>query len=165
MIFVTVGGTSHSFNRLIQRMDEIASKIDNEVVIQKGWSSYETVKAKCFDFVDFDDAINYFKNADVIVSHASAGPLLYARKYNKPLILVPRRGDLNEHVDNHQMETVHAIKNSSEMIEIVYDVKDLEKAIERAIHKIEQNINYGPSVSLEGLTACISDFINTVNQK
>ena len=164
MIFVTVGSAPHSFKRLIQEMDEIATRINNEVVIQKGLSCSNPVNAKCFDFVDYDDAINYFKDADVIVSHASAGPVLYARKFNKPLILVPRRGDLHEHVDNHQIETAHAIENSSEMIEVVYDVKDLEKAIERAFQKIKQKLNYGPPTSLEGLIACISDFVNKVSQ-
>ena len=62
MIFVTVGSAPHSFKRLIQKMDEIASMIDNEVVIQKGLSSYQPTNTKCFDFVDYDVAMNYFKD-------------------------------------------------------------------------------------------------------
>ena len=165
MIFVTVGSAPHSFKRLIQKMDEIASAIDNEIVIQKGLSPYQPITAKSFDFVDYDVAMNYFKNADIIVSHASAGPILYARKFNKPLIMVPRRGDLHEHVDNHQMETARALGNSSEMIEVVYEINDLEEAIKRAHQKIRQNINYGPPCSIEGLTECIISFIKTVEKK
>lgn len=163
MIFVTVGSAPHSFKRLIKKMDEIASMIDKEVVIQKGLSSYQPTSAKYFDFVDYDVAMNYFKDADVIVSHASAGPILYARKFNNPLIMVPRRGDLHEHVDNHQMETARALGDSSEMIEVVYDVDNLEEAIERAYQKTKENSSFGTPISLDGLTECISSFVNTAN--
>jgi UDP-N-acetylglucosamine transferase subunit ALG13 len=145
-------------------MDEISQRTDNHVVIQTGLSEYHPVNARYFSFVDYDVAMNYFNKADVIVSHASAGPILYARKFNKPLIMVPRRGDLNEHVDNHQMETACALGNSSEMIEVVYEINDLEKAIERAYLKIKKHTSYGPPVSLAALTECISSFINNIEK-
>ncbi len=164
MIFVTIGSAPHDFKRLIKKMDEISAQINVEVVIQTGLSSYQPVHAKSFDFVEYDEVMDYFKDADLIVSHASAGPMLYARKFNKPLIMVPRRGDLNEHVDNHQMETSHALGGSSEMIEVVHDVADLGKAIERAYQKVRRNSNYGPPISLESLTECINSFINDVEK-
>ena len=164
MIFVTIGSAPHDFKRLIKKMDEISAQIDVEVVIQTGLSSYQPVHAKSFDFVEYDEVMDYFKDADMIVSHASAGPMLYARKFNKPLIMVPRRSDLSEHVDDHQMETSHAFEDSSEMIEVVYDVADLEEAIEKAYQKVKQNLNYGPPISLESLTECINSFVNNVKK-
>ena len=165
MIFVTVGSAPQSFRRLIQRMDEIASKIDNEVVIQKGLSSYQPINTKCFDFVDYDDAINYFKNADVIVSHASAGPILYARKFNKPLIIVPRNGHLKEHLDNHQMETAHALEGSSVMIEIVYDTNNLWSAIQRALLKSSGGQKYKEAESLKSLIEFVAKFVEDVEKQ
>jgi UDP-N-acetylglucosamine transferase subunit ALG13 len=164
MIFVTVGSAPHSFKRLIQKMDEIALRCDDEVIIQKGLSSYEPINTKYFDFVEYEVAMNYFRNADLIVSHASAGPILYARKFNKPLIMVPRQGSLHEHVDNHQMETAHALGGSSEMIEVIYDINDLYDAIKRAYQKISRNTSYGPPASINGLIEYINSFINTIEK-
>ena len=164
MIFVTIGSAPHDFKRLLKKMDEISTKIDDEIIIQTGLSSYQPVHAKSFGFVEYDEVMVYFKNADLIVSHASAGPMLYARKFNKPLIMVPRRGDLNEHIDNHQMETSDALDGSSEMVEVVYDVSDLEEAIKRAYQKVLQNSNYGPPISLGSLTECLKSFVNAVEK-
>ncbi len=164
MIFVTIGSALQDFSRLIKRIDEIAPILQEEVVVQLGFTKYRPKNAKWFKFAPYNQAREYFKEAKIIIGHASAGPIMHAREFHKPLIIVPRNGSLNEHVDNHQMETANVVENSSETIEVVYDVKDLEKAIERAFQKIEQKLNYGPPASLEGLIACISDFVNRVSQ-
>ena len=165
MIFVTVGSAPHSFKRLVQKMDEIASEIDNKVVIQKGFTSYQPARAASFDFVDYADAISYFEKCEVVISHASAGPVLYARKFEKPLIIVPRNGSLKEHVDNHQMETAKALENSSEMIEIVYHTDDLSSAIRRALLKSSEGLRYEEAKSLKALVECVAEFVEDVAKK
>jgi len=40
MIFVTVGTHDQGFERLVKKMDEIAGQIDEEVVIQVGYTDY-----------------------------------------------------------------------------------------------------------------------------
>ena len=51
MIFVTTGTHSQGFDRLIQKMDEIAGKINEEVIMQIGSAKYKPKNAKFFNFI------------------------------------------------------------------------------------------------------------------
>ena len=41
MIFVTVGTHEQQFNRLVEYIDKIAEKMDEEIIIQIGFSTYK----------------------------------------------------------------------------------------------------------------------------
>jgi UDP-N-acetylglucosamine transferase subunit ALG13 len=45
------------------------------------------------------------QEAEVIVAHAGMGTILSALKFQRPLVIVPRRADLSEHTTNHQIAT------------------------------------------------------------
>jgi beta-1,4-N-acetylglucosaminyltransferase len=129
MIFVTVGMHYQSFDRLIRRMDEIAAKIDEEVIMQIGSTSYEPKNAKNFRFLDADEKIQeLYKEARVVVSHCGAGTILSVSQFNKPLVLVPRLQEFGEHIDNQQLELAEALAERKG-IEVVYDVEALEHAL------------------------------------
>jgi UDP-N-acetylglucosamine transferase subunit ALG13 len=46
MIFVTVGTHYQGFDRLIRKMDEIAGKIEEDVIMQIGSTQYKPINAK-----------------------------------------------------------------------------------------------------------------------
>ena len=48
MIFVTVGNHSQGFDRLIQKMDEVAIDLDEKVVMQTGTATYEPKNVEHF---------------------------------------------------------------------------------------------------------------------
>ena len=52
MIFATIGTHNIGFERLVVKMDEIAGRIDEEVVIQIGSTRYTPKHAGYFDFTD-----------------------------------------------------------------------------------------------------------------
>ena len=159
MIFATVGSAPHDFSRIVKEMDNIFLEVGEEIVVQKGFTKFIPSRVKYFDFVTYEQAISYYRDAKVIISHVSAGPVIYARKFNKPLVLMPRRGDLNEHIDNHQVETAKAIEGLSEMVEVVYNEGLLIEAVRRALNKIIEKKNYAPLTSLDELIMCISDYV------
>jgi len=131
MIFVTVGMHYQGFERLIKKMDEIAGKIDEEVIMQVGSTKYKPNNAKYFDFVDDDERIlEYFRQARIIVSHAGAGTLLNALYFGKPIIVVPRLKEFGEHVDDQQIELAEAISKMGWGI-AVYDVDGFEDALSK----------------------------------
>lgn len=165
MIFVTVGSGPLDFTRLVKRMDEIAQETGEEVIIQKGFTQCETIFAKSFTFVPYEEALYFFKNAKIIVGHASAGPIMYARQFNKPLIVFPRDGRLKELIDNHQIETAKAIEGSSKMIEVVYHEDDLTGAVRRAMSKAKAGFTYEESPGLSSLIRSIRDFIQSIDYK
>ena len=164
MIFVTVGSAPHDFTRLVKMMDEIANEISEEVVIQKGFTQFTPNTAKWFDFVSYDEAVKYFQSAKVIVGHSSAGPIMLARKFNRPLIVFPRDGGLNEHVDSHQIETAKAMEGSSRMIEVVYHEKEVLEAVQRAISRAETGQSYDESPALSSLIGYIREFIQKIKE-
>jgi UDP-N-acetylglucosamine transferase subunit ALG13 len=161
MIFVTVGSAPHDFTRLVKAADDIAGGTGIPMVIQRGFSVYTPRHAKYFDFVPYDDALELYRTADIIISHASAGPIMYARKSNKPLIVFPRSGDRHEHVDNHQLETAKAVEGSSPMLEVVYDAAGLPAAIERARARAASAEKYKEIRHLRSLVAAIAEFVNS----
>lgn len=134
MIFVAVGSGGYPFGRLIKKIDELAQKYSYDVVIQKGSTKYKVKHCRCFDFMNYSDYINFFKLADLIISHTSTGPLLYSKEYEKPIITIPRRADRGEHIDDHQLEVARALANENEpMRMIVFDEFEIEPAIPRML--------------------------------
>ena len=132
MIFVTVGTHYQGFERLVKKMDEIAGKIDDEVIMQIGYTKYEPKNAEWFRFLEREgDILELYKKADVIVAHAGAGTLLTALSFGKPVVVVPRLKKFGEHVDDQQLELAEALESMGEAI-AVYDIKKLEDAIKKA---------------------------------
>ena len=129
MIFVTVGSHYQGFDRLIKKMDEIAGKTDEKVIMQIGHTNYKPVNAEYFDFVDdFGKIEQLNRNARVVVSHAGAGSILTALKLGTSVIVVPRLKKYNEHMDDHQLEIAEAMsKNGS--VKVTYDLSSLDHLI------------------------------------
>ncbi len=128
MILVTVGTNSWNFERLIKEMDSIAVKIDEEIIMQISDIAYTPQNAKYFRFTSKEEMERLFMDARIIVSHAGVGCIISALKYNKPLIIVPRRKMYNEHFDDHQVDIAKELERDSR-IKVVWDIKKLEEVI------------------------------------
>jgi len=131
LIFVTVGTADKGieFTRLIVKMDEIAGKIEEEVVMQIGSIEYVPKHAQSFRYTNFADALSYFQKASLVVGHGGTGTILNALRFRVPLIVVPRRiqfGELDR--DDHQLEIAQQL-DGHVLIAIVYDVGQLEPKI------------------------------------
>jgi len=135
MIFVTVGGGPYySFDRLLKKMDEISLKGKYKIVMQTGCSSYVPQNAEYFKFDSMERMIDYYKKAHAIVAHTSGAPVMYARNFNLPLILVPRMEKFGEIFDDHQLKTAKRMENEN-MVEVVYDVNMMENSLEDSLAK------------------------------
>jgi UDP-N-acetylglucosamine transferase subunit ALG13 len=131
MIFVTIG-MMYKFDRLIKAMDYVAGKIDEEIIMQIGKTSYVPKNAKYFRFIPEKDIKSLYINARVVVCHAGVGSILTALHYNKPVIVVPRKKIEGEHVDNHQFEIARELEQEGQ-IKVVYDVEEIEKTLNNPI--------------------------------
>jgi len=128
MIFVTVGLHYKGFERVIKKMDEIAGKIDEEVIMQIGSSKYKPNNAKFFDFVEEKKISEYFRQARIIIAHAGAGTILMALSFNKPIIVVPRLKRFGEDIDDQQLELAEVLSKEGKVI-AVYNIELLEEAL------------------------------------
>ena len=152
MIFVTVGSHYQGFERLIKKMDEIAGRIDEEVVMQIGHTDYKSVNARFFDFEKYAKMQQLNRDARVVVSHAGAGSILTALEQKTPVIIVPRLKNFDEVIDNHQLEIAEAM-SENERVKIVHAIEDLEDCLKSEFSFVdERNENR--------LVESVRDYIN-----
>ncbi|MCI5582342.1 MAG: hypothetical protein MR357_01300 [Anaeroplasma sp.] len=131
MIFVTVGTHEQSFDRLIKKIDEIKEKalIEDEIVIQKGYSKYEPKNCKYYDLIPWEQMQELYKNARIIICHGGPASFIDALSLGKKPIIVPRQFKYNEHVNNHQVDFCLELKKRGLNIEVIIDINELEGAI------------------------------------
>lgn len=127
MIFVVIGTSSWNFDRLIKALDEITPLLDEKVIMQIGNSKYVPKNSEYFKFKHKEEVEELYKNSDIIICHAGIGSILSSVKYNKNVIIVPRRRKYGELLDDHQAEIAHKLGKRG--VPIVWDVKDLENII------------------------------------
>ena len=101
MIVVTTGTNEQAFDRLVRWAAPLAEH--EELFLQYG-SSTETPSAGTWvDFLDFDDLADRMREARVVVCHAGVGSIMLARRCGHRPVILPRRLDLGEAVDDHQL--------------------------------------------------------------
>ena len=106
MILVMLGTQNNDFHRLL---DEIEKNIENgnineEVVVQAGFTKYKSDKMKIFSLTSKENLENLIKQADLIITHAGVGSIEMALEQNKKVIAIPRLKKFGEHVNDHQKD-------------------------------------------------------------
>ena len=106
MILVTVG-SMFPFDRLISAVDEMARKVGPQArfFAQIGDGSYEPKHMNFVRFVAREEFGALVADAEVVISHAGIGTIAETLKFGKPLLVLPRRQALGEHVNDHQVGT------------------------------------------------------------
>lgn len=162
MIFVTVGNHYQGFDRLIKKADEIASRTSYDVVIQKGYSRYRPQYAKYFDFVTMNEAIQYIKMSELVISHAGMGTIILCNEYGIPLIIFPRRKKYGEHGTDHQMDIAKVIEErKDDHIFIVYEEDRLESKIVEVLAR-KQKPTRGTNEGKANLIRTLRTFIENL---
>lgn len=101
-VVVTVGTQrDYGFRRLIARLVELLPP-DAEVLWQVGCTDVEGLGIESRPWVDPETLDRAMTEADLIVAHAGIGSALSALEAGRIPILVPRRHEMGEHVDDHQ---------------------------------------------------------------
>ena len=101
MILVTTGISGAPFDRLLAAVDKIDA--NEEIVVQHGPSLIRPARAACHTFLPFDRLSTLVAEANFVVTHAGAGSVLVALAHNKRPVVVPRRPEFAEVVDDHQV--------------------------------------------------------------
>ena len=130
MILVLLGTQNNSFYRLLEEIEENIKDgtIKEEVIVQSGFTKYNSEYMKVFDMIPSKDYEEYIKNANLIITHGGAGSIIQSIRLKKKVIAVPRLSKYNEHVNDHQLEIIRAFKNKGYIIGI-NDVTELKNAI------------------------------------
>src|SRR5581483_9285582 len=104
-VVVTVGSMHHLMTRMVEKLNSVLPD-DAELVWQLGHTpAIPNLQAtRTEEFVRHDELTELMAEAHVVVCHAGVGSVLQAVSVGKSPILVPRRVEHGEHVDDHQVQ-------------------------------------------------------------
>jgi UDP-N-acetylglucosamine transferase subunit ALG13 len=125
LIFVTVGGQM-PFDRLIRAVDEWAESRGrgDEVFAQIADGEHTPRSCEWVRFLSASEFRERVETATAIVAHAGMGSILTALEAGKPILVLPRRGDLRETRNDHQIATAKALSERGQ-VHIAMDESEL----------------------------------------
>ena len=131
MIFVTVGTHEQPFNRLVECVDKLKKNgdIQEEVIIQTGYSTYEPQNCKWQKLFPYQEMVRLVEEARIVITHGGPSSFIMPLQVGKTPIVVPRRHEFNEHVNDHQVSFSKAVAERMGMIIVVEDMNQLGKTI------------------------------------
>lgn len=109
MIFVTVGAQM-AFDRMVRAIDRWAGENGRtDVFAQIGPTDYVPEHIEHVGFLEPPEFARRAGEASVIVAHAGMGSIITALTMGKPILVMPRRGDLRETRNDHQVATARRL--------------------------------------------------------
>jgi UDP-N-acetylglucosamine transferase subunit ALG13 len=129
MIFVSVGTHEAPFDRLLRAVYDL--ELDDELVVQYGPSSIRSDRAAEFAYLPFDEVVDYIRQARAVVMHAGVGSVMISLANGKRPIVMARRQEFGEHVDDHQLELARRMQASG-LATLVEDRDTLAAALAEA---------------------------------
>lgn len=131
MIFVTVGTHEQQFNRLVAYMDHLVgdNTITEAVTIQTGFSTYEPKYCKWSKLFPYSEMQRNMEEAHIVITHGGPSSFIAALQIGKIPIVVPRRKEFGEHVNNHQVTFCKQVEERYGNILVAESVDELGELI------------------------------------
>lgn len=125
MIFITVG-TQVAFDRMIRAIDEWASfHPDKEFFAQIGPAKYFPKNLTYEKFLSPHEFQVKFNIASLVIAHAGMGTIINALQKEKPLLIMPRKANLKEQRNDHQLATAAGFKKLG-LVNVAMDENELK---------------------------------------
>lgn len=146
MIFVTVGTHEQPFDRLLMELDRLKENgtIQETVMIQSGFSTYEPKHCEWKKLIPYTEMIKNVKEARIVITHGGPASFMMSLQEEKIPIVVPRRAEFNEHVNDHQADFAAAVAKRYGNIIPVLDIAELGKTISdygKIVSKMSSKVN------------------------
>ncbi len=131
MIFVTVGTHEQPFDRLIKCIDQMVDdgKINEEVIIQKGYTDYEPQNCESHKLIGYDDMKKYIADARIVVTHGGPASFVSPLSIGKIPVVVPRQYKYKEHVNDHQLDFAREVEKRMKNIIVAENEEEIINAI------------------------------------
>lgn len=130
MIFLTVGAQL-PFDRLSRAVDAWAGAHPAvEIVAQIGTTGWRPTHLRWVASLSPTDFRSTVERCTAIVAHAGMGSIITALQYSKPILVMPRRGDLRETRNDHQIATAKRFRDLGH-VEVAMDESELPEKLDR----------------------------------
>lgn len=131
MIFATVG-TQLPFDRLVRTLDEWASQNpQEEIFAQIGRTEYAPRHMRWERAIPANTFRAMIQNCNTVVAHAGMGTIISAVELGRRVVVMPRRAELNEHRNDHQLATVERLRHLSGL-EVAQDCQTLKQLLDHS---------------------------------
>lgn len=133
MILVTLGTQDKSFKRLLDAVQREIDRghIKERVVVQAGYTPYESKDMEILDFVDREKFDELIHDCDILITHAGVGSILTGLNNMKVVIAAARLSKYKEHINDHQIQIVEKFDRLGYIIPLK-DFNRLDKVLEKA---------------------------------
>ena len=74
----------------------------------------------------------FLRKCNTVVAHAGMGTIISATEIGKQVVVMPRRADLNEHRNDHQLATAERLKHISGL-EVAHDCQALTQYLDQSL--------------------------------
>lgn len=159
MIFVTVGSQKFPFNRLLEKVDQMASgrMIHEDFIVQTGYSDYVPCHCRHQAFFEKEAFESVIEECDIIITHGGTGTIVDAVKRGKKTIVVPRLARYGEHVDDHQLQLPQRFHEMN----LVYACPDADRLPE-ALEAVRNRRFDAYHSNTEAFVASVDEFIRSL---
>ncbi|WP_260865722.1 PssE/Cps14G family polysaccharide biosynthesis glycosyltransferase [Paenibacillus xylanexedens] len=156
---MVLGTQRFQFNRLLKAIDNLIEegKLPSDVLVQSGYSEYKPRHYQHKPFFNQEEMNEHIVKSEFVLSHAGVGVITSALQMNKKVIVMPRRKDQGEHVDNHQLEIAKVFQDKGYI-----SVAQNEDELSALISNLDQ-LDFKPYVkSNSQLLSSIKGYINSL---
>lgn len=131
--FVSVGNAKQPFSRLIESVILNSEKLPSPLFIQYGTAVVQ-LPSHCqgSPFIGMEEFAHRVASADLLILHAGAGSLIHAVRAGKCPVIVPRRANVGEHIDDHQVEFSVELSATGKVV-LCEDPADIAAAASEAL--------------------------------
>lgn len=157
MIFVTVG-TQLPFDRLVGAVDGWAVRSGEKVFAQVGPSTARFENIETAPFLTPDETAERVRGASLVVAHAGMGTIFTSLAARRPLLVLPRRAELGEHRNDHQLATARRLGERG-IVTVAWDATELGARLD-SFEDVAVAPPIGDSAESRLLDA-VRDFLNT----
>lgn len=131
MIFVSLGTQDKPFVRLLDYLEH--SNIKDKIIVQAGFTDYESKKFEIHKYLDKDDFDKYIDEADLVICHGGVGTIVSCLNKNKKVLAVPRLSKYKEHQNDHQLQIVNAYYQKGYLV-MMNDGDDFDDKVREALN-------------------------------
>lgn len=118
------------------KIEKLNEKINEEKVSEK-IKNKEEKNITVFNMLKPEEMKKYIINSSIVITHAGVGTIMECIENNKDIIVLPRKEENGEHVNNHQEEIAFEMEKNG----LLYKVDTYEKMQEIVIELIKNSNN------------------------
>lgn len=162
--FVALGNAHQPFTRLLDFIEANASLFPQPVIVQRGHTPFVSARLHCLDFTGMEAFETLVREADLVIMHAGGGGVMQAVAAGKVPVVVPRRGSLGEHVDDHQVENGKALAAGGKVV-FAANPEDIPAAVLKALDLQRHAAAPEPPPLLAEIRRLLADHANSLEQR